>query len=177
MLGFIKRSTRTITNCKASRILYFTLVRSQLGYIYVTTLVDFRIQLASFLAQNAYRDVLSNTSRIYISFVKTSYKQRLIDLNFLPLNCWHEYLDMLFFYKINCGIMRYSESVLPRPKISQITRSVDANSQKFQTRKCKTSTYQQPYTISTTRIWNISPRPIITNKFNSLTIFKKLLLI
>ena len=39
----------------------------------------------------------------------------------------------------------------------------------------KTSTYQQTYTIRTTRIWNILPRPI-TNKFNSLTIFKKLLL-
>ena len=32
MLGFIKRSTRTITNCKARRTLYFTLVRSQMDY-------------------------------------------------------------------------------------------------------------------------------------------------
>ena len=74
----------------------------------------------------------------------------------------------------------YSEAVhlvWPKPKISRITRSLtlDANSQKFQIRKCKTSTYQQTYTIRITRIWNILPRPI-TNKFNSLTIFKKLLL-
>ena len=106
---------------------------------------------------------------------ETSYKQRLIDLNFLPLSYWHEYLDMLFFYKTNCGIMLISEPVLPKPKISRITRSLDANSQKFQIRKCKTSTYQQTYTLRTTRIWNILPRPI-TNKFNSLIIFKKLLL-
>ena len=32
MLGFIKRSTRTIKNCKARRTLYITLVRSQMGY-------------------------------------------------------------------------------------------------------------------------------------------------
>ena len=82
---------------------------------------------------------------------------------------------MLFFYKTNCGIVRISESVLPKPRISRITISSDANSQKFQIRKCKTSTYQKTYTIRTTRIWNILPRPII-NKFNSLTIFKKLLL-
>ena len=97
---------------------------------------------------------------------ETSYKQRLIDMNFLPLSYWHEYLDMLFFYKTNCSIMRISESVLPKPNISRITRSLDANSQKFQIRKCKTSTYQQTYRIRTTRIWNILPRPI-TNKFNS----------
>ena len=104
-----------------------------------------------------------------------SYHQRLIDLKFLPLSYWHEYLDIIFFYKTNCGIMRLSESVLPRPKISRITRSADANSQNFQTRKCKTSTYQQSYTIRTPRIWNVLPRSI-TNEFNSLTIFKKLLL-
>ena len=31
MLGFIKRSTRTMKNCKARRTLYITLVRSQMG--------------------------------------------------------------------------------------------------------------------------------------------------
>ena len=104
--------------------------------------------------------------RIYLSFVKPA-----IDLNFLPLSYWHEYLDMLLFYKTNCCIMRISESVLPKPKISRITRSLDENSQKFQIRKCKTSTYQQTYTIRirTTRIWNILPRLSITNKFTSLT--------
>ena len=32
MLDFIKRSTKTIKNCKARRTLYITLVRSQMGY-------------------------------------------------------------------------------------------------------------------------------------------------
>ena len=172
MLGFIKRSTRTITNCKARRTLYFTLVRSQMGYatqLWSPQTIDLISRLER-VQRRASKYILD------LPFIcETSYKQRLIDLNFLPLSYWHEYLDMLFFYKTNCGIMRISESVLPKPKISRITRSLDANSQKFQIRKCKTSTYQQTYTIRTTRIWNMLPRPI-TNKFNSLTIFKKLLL-
>ena len=45
---------------------------------------------------------------------------------------------------------------------------VDPNSINFQVRKCKTSTYQQTYTIRTTRIWNILPGSI-TDKSNSLS--------
>ena len=169
MLGFIKRSTRTITNCKARRTLYFTLVRSQMGYatqLWSAQTIDLISRLER-VQRRASKYILD------LPFIcETSYKQKLIDLNFLRLSYWHEYLNMLFFYKTNCGIMRISKSVLPKPKISQIARSLDANSQKFQIRKCKTSTYQQTYTIRTTRIWNIP----ITNKFNSLIIFKNLLL-
>ena len=147
MLGFIKRSTRTITNCKARRTLYFTLIRSQISYatqLWSPQTIDLISRLER-VQRRASKYILD------LPFIcETSYKHRLIDLNFPPLSYWHEYLDMLFFYKTNCGIMRISESVLPKPKISRITRSLD---QKFQIRKCKTSTYQQTYTIRTTRIW------------------------
>jgi hypothetical protein len=107
---------------------------------------------------------------------ESSYTQRLIDLVFLPLSYWHEYLDMLFFYKANCGIMCLSDAVLPKPnENSRITRSVDPNSINFQVRKCKTSTYQQTYTIRSTRTWNILPGSI-TDKSNSLITFKNLLI-
>ena len=116
MLGFIKRSTRTITNCKARRTLYFTLVRSQMGYatqLWSPQTIDLISRLER-VQRRASKYILD------LPFIcETSYKQRLIDLNFLPLSYWHEYLDMLFFYKTNCGIMRISESVLPRPKISR----------------------------------------------------------
>jgi hypothetical protein len=49
-----------------------------------------------------------------------------------------EYLDMLFFYKANCGIMCLSDAVLPKHKTSRITRSVDPNSLNVQVKKCKT---------------------------------------
>ena len=101
MLGFIKRSTRTITNCKARRTLYFTLVRSQMGY--ATQLWSPQtIHLISRLERAQRR---ASKYILDLPFIcETSYKQRLIDLNFLPLSYWHEYLDMLFFYKTNCSI-------------------------------------------------------------------------
>jgi hypothetical protein len=83
---------------------------------------------------------------------------------------------MLFFYKANCGIMCLSDAVVPKHnENSRITRSVDPNSINFQVMKCKTSTYQQTYTIRTTRIWNILPGSI-TDKSNSLITFKNLLI-
>ena len=106
MLGFIKRSTRTITNCKARRTLYFTLVWSQMG-----NATQFwspkTIDLISHLERPQKR---ASKYILDLPFTcETIYKQRLIDLNFLPLSYWHEYLDMLFFYKTSCGIMRISE--------------------------------------------------------------------
>ena len=122
MLDFIKRSTITNTNCKAHRTLYFTLVRSQMGYatqLRSPQTIDL-ISRLEHVQRHAFTYILD------LPFIcETSYKQRLIDLNFLPLSYWHEYLDMLFFYKTNCSIMRISESVLPKPKISRIARSLD----------------------------------------------------
>jgi hypothetical protein len=114
---------------------------------------------------------------------ESSYTQSLIDLVFLPPSYWHEYLDMSFFYKGNCGIMCLSDAVVPKHnENSRITRSVDPNSINVQVRKCKTSTYQHlknlylpTYTIRTTRIWNILPGSI-TDKSNSLITFKNILI-
>ena len=173
MLGFIKRSTRTIKNCKARRTLYITLVRSQMGYatqVWSPQTIDLVARLER-VQRRASKYILD------LPFLcESSYTQRLIDLVFLPLSYWHEYLDMLFFYKANCGIMRLSGAVDPKHnENSRITRSVDPNSINFQVRKYKTSTYQQTYTIRTTRIWNILPGSI-TDKSNSLITFKNLLI-
>ena len=35
-----------------------------------------------------------------------NYQIRLVDLNLLPLNYWLEYLDLLFFYKCESGIIQ-----------------------------------------------------------------------
>ena len=34
-----------------------------------------------------------------------SYKERLIELNLLPLNYWLEYLDILFYFKYKLGLI------------------------------------------------------------------------
>jgi hypothetical protein len=112
MLGFIKRSTRTIKNFKVRRTLYITLVRSQMGY---ATQV-WSPQTIGLIARLERVQRRASKYILDLPFLcESSYTQRLIDLVFLPLSYWHEYLDMLFFYQLNCGIMCLSDTVLPKP--------------------------------------------------------------
>ena len=130
MLGFIKRSTRTIKNCKARRTLYITLVRSQMRYatqVWSPQIIDLiaRLERTKTCFQIHFRSTF---------LCESGYTQRLIDLVFLPLSYWHEYLDMLFFYKANCGphcgIMCLSDAVVPKHnENSRITRSAASGSE------------------------------------------------
>ena len=43
-----------------------------------------------------------------------AYGDRLINLNLLPVSYWHEFLDMIFFFKVVTGTVRVSPSVLPQ---------------------------------------------------------------
>jgi hypothetical protein len=130
MLGFIKRSTRTIKNFIVRRTLYITLVRSQIGY---ATQV-WSPQTIGLIARLERVQRRASKYILDLPFLcERSYTQRLIDLVFLPLSYWHEYLDMLFFYKANCDIMCLSDTVLPKPnENSRIARSADPNSINFQ---------------------------------------------
>jgi hypothetical protein len=95
MLGFIKRSTRTIKNFKVRRTLYITLVRSQMGY---ATQV-WSPQTIGLIARLERVQRRASKYILDLPFLcESSYTQRLIDLVFLPLSYWHEYLDMLFNY-------------------------------------------------------------------------------
>ena len=76
MLGFIKRSTRTITNCKARRTLYFTLVRSQMGYatqLWSPQTIDLISRLER-VQRRASKYILD----LYLSFVKPATSKGLL---------------------------------------------------------------------------------------------------
>ncbi len=89
MLGFIKRSIRRITNHKARRTLYVTLIRSQMGYatqLWSPQTIDLISRLER-VQRRASKYILD------LPFIcEPSYQQRLIDLKFLPLSYWHEHL-------------------------------------------------------------------------------------
>ena len=102
---------------------------------------------------------------------ETSYESRLQKLNLLPISYWHEYLDMMFLFKASRGVINLPSSVLPILSQSvRTTRSVQLNFLQFHTKKCNTTTYQQSYTVRSTRIWNTLPEHIINS---SNPIFKK----
>jgi hypothetical protein len=72
-----------------------------------------------------------------------------VALDLLAITYWHEYLDIMFFFKAVTNIITVSNEVLPQPIIpSRLTRtSVDTNMLSFRPRKCKTLTYQRSFFI------------------------------
>ena len=173
LLGFVKRSTRNITNQSARRTLYLTLVRSQVGYatqVWSPQSVELISQLER-IQRRASKYILG------LPFLcEASYEKRLKKLNLLPISYWHEYLDMMFLFKAITGTINLPSSVLPTQSQNvRTTRSVQQNCLQFHTKKCNTATFQQSYTIRSTRIWNTLPEHI-TNKSNSIYTFKRYLL-
>ena len=78
----------------------------------------------------------------------------LIALHILPVTYWHEYLDMVFFFKITHGLVKISSLIQPVPRRSRPTRYSNRNVIKYNVPKCKTVTYQKSFTIRTVRVWN-----------------------
>lgn len=157
MLGFLRRSSMEITDVKIRRTLYLAIVRSALGYasqvwspqsIELITRIE-RIQ------RRATKYILQ------LPFVcAETYKDRLISLDLLPICYWHEYLDLIFFFKAINNIITVSKEVLPEPIIpSRLTRSsVNTGVISFRPRKCKTVTYQRSFFIRVTRTYNSLPQ-------------------
>ena len=106
-----------------------------------------------------------------------SYKDRLMSINLLPVSYWHEYLDLMFFFKAINGIITVAKEILPKRSIpSRPTRSSSNNSViSYRPRRCKTATYQRSFFIRATRTWNSLPEHLRLDNL-SLTLFKKSLL-
>ena len=174
MLGFLRRAAMEITDVKIRRTLYLSIVRSTLGY-------------ATQVWSPQSIDLITRTERIQRRATKfilklpfvcaETYKDRLITLKLLPITYWHEYLDIMFFYKAINNFVTISNEVLPQPIIpSRLTRTtVDTNVLSFRPRKCKTLTYQRSFFIRVVRTYNSLPESL-RQKNLSLVRFRSLLL-
>ena len=101
-------------------------------------------------------------------------KERLISLDLLPISYWHEFLDLMFFFKAISEFVLVSSDVLPEQvNLSRVTRSsADKSVMTFRPRQCnKTSTYQRSFFIRTPRTYNTLP-DALREKDLSLTLFK-----
>jgi hypothetical protein len=84
------------------------------------------------------------------------YKTRLLQLDILPVSYWHEYLDLVFLYKIINNLTYVDERALPIMAGSGITRSEsNANLIRFVIPYAKTVTFQTSFFIRTCKTWNI----------------------
>lgn len=97
LLGYIKRNTRTIQDTTLRRLMYLTLVRPLFGYasqIWAPQSVNL-IPCIERTQRRATKYILK------LPFMSpVSHKERLKSLKLLPIAYWHEYLDMVFFFKL-----------------------------------------------------------------------------
>ena len=67
-----------------------------------------------------------------------------MNLNSLPISYWHEFLDMIFFFKVVTGTVRVSPSVLPQVLVTRTDRSnSNRNVTQFISRKCNTVVFEK----------------------------------
>ncbi len=153
---FLRRAATEITDVKIRRTLYLSIVRSTLGY-------------ATQVWSPQSIDLITRTERIQRRATKFILKlpyvcgeDRLISLDLLPITYWHEYLDIMFFFKAVNNIITVSNEVLPQPITpSWLSRtSVDTNVLSFCPRKCKTLTYQRSFFIRVIRTYNSLPESL-----------------
>ena len=172
LLGFVRRSGGEITNVKTRRMLYLSVVRSVLGYASQV----WSPQTIGLIKRTERVQRRASKFMLNLSFLwEDSYRDRLIRLELIPLSYWHEYMDLLFFFKAINGLVDISGDVLPKPIIpTRVTRSTSTTQLLFRPQKCRTTTFQKSYISRVTRVWNCLP-PHLRQPNMSLSSFKRLL--
>ena len=106
----------------------------------------------------------------------TFYKHRLNQLKLLPLSYWHEYLDLIFYFKMINNLVPIDPAILlPEQSYRSTRKTWNADLLTFRPPKCRTSSYQQSYLSRTCLTWNILP-PDLRRKGLSLRPFKSFLI-
>ena len=105
------------------------------------------------------------------------YKSRLRSLNLLPVSYWHEYLDLILFFKITHGLVTLNPQVSPAIFATRrTTRSTSSNKLKYVIPKCRTTTYQKSFLVRACRVWNYLADELNFTKDTSISVFKSDLL-
>ena len=103
-------------------------------------------------------------------------KTRLQLANLLLISYWHEFLDIVFFYKaVNNLVFIDSEALPATTQSTRSTRSSSSNAITYIPKGSKTVTYQRSFFIRTCRTWNVLPAELCTGHI-SLASFKRSLL-
>ena len=95
MLGLVRRTLREVTDSCVRRTTYLAIIRPHLGYatqIWSPQSIKL-IRRAEQVQRRATKVILNLPFHS-----STSYKQRPLTLNLLPIIYWHEYLDVIFFF-------------------------------------------------------------------------------
>ena len=96
--------------------------------------------------------------------------------NLLPISYWHEFLDIVFFYKTVNNLVFIDSEALPATRQStRSTRSLSSNAITYIPKWSRTVTYQCSVFIRACRTWNVLPAELRTSHI-FLASFKRSLL-
>ena len=108
--------------------------------------------------------------------LRSTYENRLQLTNLLPISYWHEFLDIVFFYKAVNNLVFIDSEALPATRQStRSTRSSSSNAITYIPKRSRTVTYQRSFFIRACRTWNVLPAELRTSHI-SLASFKRSLL-
>ena len=92
------------------------------------------------------------------------------------ISYWHEFLDIVFFYKaVNNLVFTDSEALPVIRQSMRSTRSSSSNAITYIPKRSRTLTYQRSFYIRACRTWNVLPAELRTSH-TSLAFFKRSLL-
>ena len=171
LLGHIRRNTTSIRNTAARRSMYLALIRSHFGYASQVWAPQ-SIELIHKLEQTQRHATKYILNLLFSTDIE--YKTRLQTIPLLPLCYWHEYFDLILFFKITKGLV--SSRLRPEPvsPSRRITRST-SNSVKHIIPRSKTATYQKSFLTRSCQIWNTLSDDLNLNMDISLYSFKAIL--
>ena len=166
LLGLLKRTCPLLSSVSVRRSLYLSLVKAQLCYAT-------QVWSPAYVTLNAkVEQVQRRASRWILRTRKdeSSYKERLILLDLLPLSLDRELKDLIFFYKC----LYCSTDLDVRNYVSFVShdRTRLSNSFNLRTPFCKTSSFQASYFNRIVKLWNYVCKLAPPTSFSSPTAFQ-----
>ena len=139
----MRRASRYIQSTQTRRTLYLSIVRCHLGYatqVWSPQSIGL-IKRVENVQRRATKLILKLPFRCDVT-----YKTRLQLTNLLPISCWHEVLDMVFFYTAVNNVVFIDSEALPTTKQSRrSTRSSSSNAITYIPKRSRTVTYQRSF--------------------------------
>ena len=161
LLGFVRRASRYIQSIQTRRTLYLSIVRCHLGYatqVWSPESIGLLRRVEN-VQRRATKLILKLPFRCDVT-----YKTRLQLTNLLPISYWHEFLDIVFFYKAVNNLVFIDSEALPATRQStRSTRSSSSNAITYIPKRSRTVTYQRSFFIRACCAWNVLPAELRTS--------------
>ena len=158
LLGFVRRASRCIQSPQTRRTLYRCIVRCHLGY------ATHVWSPQSFGLLKRVENVQRRATKLILKLpfcCDVTYKTPLQLTNLLPISYWHEFFNIVFFYKavntVNNLVFIESEALPATRQSTGSTRTSSSNAITYIPKRSRTVNYQRSFFIRACLTWNVVP--------------------